>query len=84
MAKTLLTCLVEPPADTYEQAVVRGKLRYDRFLKSVGAGMEEAVGVILFQKGGRLRSLEVYSLADTYEPFGLPEIETIHAYERSG
>jgi len=39
LVKTLLTCLVEPPADAYEQAVARGKFRYDRFLKSVGASM---------------------------------------------
>ena len=39
LAKTLLTCLAEPPRDAYDQAVARGRLRYDRFLKSVGAGM---------------------------------------------
>ena len=39
LVKTLLTCLVEPPADVYEQAVARGKFRYDRFMKSVGAAM---------------------------------------------
>jgi Arc/MetJ-type ribon-helix-helix transcriptional regulator len=39
LVKTLLTCLVEPPADAYEQAVARGRVRYDRFLKSVGAAM---------------------------------------------
>jgi hypothetical protein len=39
LAKMLLTCLAEPPKDVYEQAVARGKLRYDRFLKSVGAAM---------------------------------------------
>jgi Arc/MetJ-type ribon-helix-helix transcriptional regulator len=39
LVKTLLTCLAEPPQDAYNQAVARGKLRYDRFLKSVGAGM---------------------------------------------
>ena len=39
LVKTLLTCLAEPPIDVYEQAVARGKLRYDRFLKSVGAAM---------------------------------------------
>jgi hypothetical protein len=39
LVKTLLTCLAEPPIDVYEQAVARGKCRYDRFLKSVGAGM---------------------------------------------
>ena len=39
LVKTLLTCLAEPPKDAYDQAVARGKLRYDRFLRSVGAGM---------------------------------------------
>ena len=39
LVKTLLTCVAEPPRDAYEQAVARGKIRYDRFLKSVGAGM---------------------------------------------
>ena len=39
LAKTLLTCVPEPPADSYNQAVARGKSRYDRFLKSVGMGM---------------------------------------------
>jgi hypothetical protein len=39
LVKTLLTCMPEPPRDAYDQAVARGKLRYDRFLKSVGAGM---------------------------------------------
>ena len=39
LAKTLLTCIAEPPRDAYDQAVARGKFRYDRFLKSVGAGM---------------------------------------------
>jgi Arc/MetJ-type ribon-helix-helix transcriptional regulator len=39
LVKTLLTCLAEPPTDAYDQAIARGKLRYDRFLKSVGAAM---------------------------------------------
>ena len=39
LVKTLLTCIAEPPDDAYAQAVARGKARYDRFLKSVGAGM---------------------------------------------
>lgn len=39
LVKTLLTCLAEPPRDAYDQAVARGKIRYDRFLKSVGTGM---------------------------------------------
>jgi hypothetical protein len=41
----------------------------------------EGVGVILFQRGGRLSSLEVYSQAGTDKPFGLPKTETIYPYE---
>lgn len=37
--KMLLTCVSEPPKDIYDQAVARGKLRYHRFLKSVGMGL---------------------------------------------
>jgi hypothetical protein len=39
LAKTLLTCVPEPPPEGHNQAVARGRLRYDRFLKSVGIGM---------------------------------------------
>ena len=39
LAKTLLTCVPEPPRDAQDQAVARGKYRYDRFLKSVGMAM---------------------------------------------
>jgi Arc/MetJ-type ribon-helix-helix transcriptional regulator len=39
LAKTLLTCVPEPPKEVHDQAVARGKARYDRFLKSVGIGM---------------------------------------------
>jgi Arc/MetJ-type ribon-helix-helix transcriptional regulator len=37
--KMLLTCVPEPSKEVYDQALARGKLRYDRFLKSVGLGM---------------------------------------------
>jgi Arc/MetJ-type ribon-helix-helix transcriptional regulator len=37
--KMLLTCISEPPKDVYDQAIAKGKLRYDRFLKSVGMGL---------------------------------------------
>jgi hypothetical protein len=40
----------------------------------------DAVGVILFRTGGRLSSLEVYSLGGTDEPFGLPGIEALRPY----
>jgi hypothetical protein len=39
LAKMLLTCVPEPPRDVHDQAVARGKARYDKFLKSVGMGM---------------------------------------------
>jgi hypothetical protein len=39
LVKTLLTCLTEPPREAYDQAVARGRIRYDRFMKSVGAGL---------------------------------------------
>jgi hypothetical protein len=39
LAKTFLTCVPEPPRDAHDQAVARGKARYDRFLKSVGMAM---------------------------------------------
>ncbi len=39
LVKMLLTHLAELPKDAYDQAVARGKLRYERFLKSVGMGM---------------------------------------------
>jgi hypothetical protein len=39
------------------------------------------VGVILFQREGRLSRLEVYSQAGTDKPFGLPEIEALYPWE---
>ena len=39
LAKTFLTCVPEPPRDVHDQAVARGKVRYDLFLKSVGMAM---------------------------------------------
>src|SRR5580698_9776797 len=39
LAKTFLTCVPEPPREAYDQAIARGKARYDRFLKSVGMSM---------------------------------------------
>jgi Arc/MetJ-type ribon-helix-helix transcriptional regulator len=55
LVKTLLTCLAEPPRDVYDQAVARGKLRYDRSLKSVGAAMvgdSQAAMTELLKRGG--------------------------------
>lgn len=42
--KMLLTCLPEPSGELLDQAVARGKLRYDRFLRSVGAGLAGDAG----------------------------------------
>jgi predicted transcriptional regulator len=53
--KMLLTCIAEPPKDAYDQAVARGKLRYDRFLKSVGIGM---VGHYAARSDGDFRAAE--------------------------
>jgi hypothetical protein len=39
LAKTFLTCVPEPPRDVHDQAVARGEIRYDRFLKSFGIAM---------------------------------------------
>jgi hypothetical protein len=44
LAKTLLTCVPEPSGDAYQQAIARGKARYDRFLKSVGSGLSGESG----------------------------------------
>jgi hypothetical protein len=39
------------------------------------------VGVLLFQSGGTLSSLEVYSAQGTDKPFGLPKIESLYSWE---
>jgi hypothetical protein len=39
LAKTVLTCVPEPPADARPQAVARGRERYDRLIKSAGQSM---------------------------------------------
>ena len=39
LAKTLLTCLPEPPADAKPQAVARARERHCRLLKSAGQAM---------------------------------------------
>ncbi len=39
LAKTLLTCVPEPPPEAKPQAVARAKERHDRLLKSAGRAM---------------------------------------------
>jgi hypothetical protein len=45
LAKIILTCVPEPAGEAYPQAVARAKLRYERFIKSVGRGMVGESGV---------------------------------------
>ena len=40
----------------------------------------EPVGVMLFQTNGKISTLEVYSLAGSDKPFGLPAIDTLKGY----
>ena len=47
LAKALLTCVPEPPADAKPQAVARAKERYDRLLKSVGRAMAGESGIAM-------------------------------------
>lgn len=39
LAKTILTCVPEPPPDARPQAIARAKDRYDRLMKSAGQSM---------------------------------------------
>ena len=39
LAKTILTCMPEPPVDAKPQAVAQAKERYNRLLKSAGRAM---------------------------------------------
>jgi len=39
LAKTLLTCIPEPPAEARSQAIARAKERYDRLVKAAGQAM---------------------------------------------
>jgi hypothetical protein len=42
---------------------------------------DQEVGVMLFETGGYLSSLEVYSCAGADKPFGLPEIKSLFSWE---
>jgi hypothetical protein len=39
LAKTLLTCVPEPPPEARPQAIARAQERHDRLLKSAGRSM---------------------------------------------
>jgi hypothetical protein len=47
LAKALLTCVPEPPAEAKPQAVARAKERHDRLLKSVGRAMVGESGIAM-------------------------------------
>jgi len=47
LAKALLTCVPEPPADAKPQAVARAKERHDRLLKSAGRAMVGESGMAM-------------------------------------
>ena len=47
LAKALLTCVPEPPADAKPQAVARAKERHDRLLKSAGRAMVGESGLAM-------------------------------------
>jgi hypothetical protein len=54
LVKMLLTCIPEPSGDAYSQAIARGKFRYERFLKSVGAGMAGDSGAAIGELTSRV------------------------------
>ncbi|MGA2113295.1 MAG: hypothetical protein ABSH56_00925 [Bryobacteraceae bacterium] len=64
LAKVLLTCVPEPPRDIHEQAVASGKLRYDRFLKSVGISMVGDSQAAMAELAGRSLSGSRFSNHD--------------------
>ena len=43
LAKTILTCVPEPPPDARPQAITRAKDRYNRLMKSAGQSMSNRV-----------------------------------------
>ena len=47
LAKALLTCVPEPPADARPQAVARAKERHDRLLKTAGRAMVGESGMAM-------------------------------------
>jgi Arc/MetJ-type ribon-helix-helix transcriptional regulator len=42
LAKTILTCMPEPPADSRPQAIARAKERYHRLMKTAGQSMSNS------------------------------------------
>ena len=57
LAKTFLTCVPEPHRDVHDQAVARGKIRYDRSLKSLITLRDKGVGEVRSQPSHRRRRI---------------------------
>jgi hypothetical protein len=53
LARLVLTCVPEPPAEILEQARLRAKLRYDRFVRSVAQNMAREARAAIAELVGR-------------------------------
>ncbi len=47
LAKTILTCVPEPPPDARSEAIARAKERYDRLIKSAGQSMSNGAHIAM-------------------------------------
>lgn len=52
LAKTILTCVPEPPPDARPQAIARAKERYDRLMKTAGQSMSNGAHVAMQDLAG--------------------------------
>jgi len=71
------TCGCGCPTIHFELLAAPSDGRENIIAQFTGKADGEAVMVGLFETGGRLSTLEVFSLAGGNKPFGLPEIETL-------
>lgn len=52
LAKTILTCVPEPPPDARPQAIARAKERYDRLMKTAGQSMSNGAHIAMQDLAG--------------------------------
>ena len=52
LAKTILTCVPEPPPDARPQAIARAKERYDRLMKAAGQSMSNGAHTAMQRLSG--------------------------------
>ena len=57
------------------------KLRDNSVGDAIGEVNGKMVGVMLLQRGGLLRCLEIYDLSDIEHPYGLPELNSLRPFE---